>query len=137
MRGFGSRFSRYLRESPLCCLSLERTGIGSRSRHVQAACRGLGVQSAVHRLFKLLVYEPGGKFIQHRDTEKEKGMFGTLVVQLPSDFHGGELVVTHQGKELVFSGNSKSLTWPPFYADCQHDVTPVMCVFFVPVKASA
>ncbi|CAN0450803.1 unnamed protein product, partial [Hapterophycus canaliculatus] len=40
-------------------------------------------------------YESGGHFRPHKDTEKEAGMFGTLVVQLPtaSGHEGGTLLV--------------------------------------------
>ena len=51
--------------------------------------------------YKLLLYMPGGHFKPHRDTEKASGMFGTLIVQLPSVFSGGDLVVRHAGKEVV------------------------------------
>ena len=34
-------------------------------------------------LYKLLVYEKGSFFKKHRDSEKTRGMFGTLVVNLP------------------------------------------------------
>lgn len=50
------------------------------------------------RLYKLLLYEPGSFFVKHRGTKKEHGMFGTLVVQLPSKFKGGKFVVTHKAK---------------------------------------
>lgn len=33
-------------------------------------------------LYKLLLYETGSFFKPHRDTEKEEGMFGTLVIQV-------------------------------------------------------
>jgi len=40
----------------------------------------LGVDGKVEtRLYKLLLYEVGGFFKSHRDTEKEPRMFGTLV----------------------------------------------------------
>jgi hypothetical protein len=41
---------------------------------------GAGVEA---RLYKLLLYEPGGHFVTHRDTEKEAGMFATLLICLP------------------------------------------------------
>src|SRR4051812_3182134 len=50
-----------------------------------------------HELYKLLVYESGSFFAPHRDTEKTKGMFATLVVCLPSRHEGGTLVVEHEG----------------------------------------
>jgi hypothetical protein len=48
------------------------------------------------RLYKLLIYEPGGHFLAHRDTEKEPGMFATLLICLPvvgghQVSHGGGL----------------------------------------------
>jgi hypothetical protein len=49
--------------------------------------------------YKLLLYEPGSFFLPHRDTEKEKGMFATLIVQFPSVFRGGNLLMHfEQGK---------------------------------------
>eukprot|EP00029_Vermamoeba_vermiformis_P004973 TRINITY_DN1599_c0_g3_i3.p1 TRINITY_DN1599_c0_g3~~TRINITY_DN1599_c0_g3_i3.p1 ORF type:complete len:202 (-),score=5.82 TRINITY_DN1599_c0_g3_i3:1051-1656(-) len=60
------------------------------------------------RLYKLLIYEPGGFFVPHKDTEKEKGMFASLVITLPSHFKGGELVVSHQGLEKTFRPENPS-----------------------------
>jgi hypothetical protein len=66
---------------------------------VHRACRELGFSDerfdnlGIHaNLYKLLLYETGGHFLAHRDTEKEPGMFGTLIIQLPSTFTGGDLV---------------------------------------------
>ena len=56
-------------------------------------------------------------------------MFGTLVVQLPSDYTGGQLLVTHHGKEETFdfSGLQGCITchYAAFYADCVHEVKMV------------
>src|SRR5665647_403883 len=43
--------------------------------------------------YKLLLYEKGSFFKPHKDSEKEKGMFATLVISLPSDYEGGEFVI--------------------------------------------
>ena len=55
---------------------------------VTHAAAALGVEGAVHAdLYKLLVYQPGDFFTEHRDTEKAPGMFATLVVvSRPIDF---------------------------------------------------
>ena len=45
--------------------------------------------------YKLLIYDAGSFFVDHRDTEKVPGMFATLVIALPSAHSGGELVVRH------------------------------------------
>ena len=56
-------------------------------------------------------------------------MFGTLVVQLPSDYSGGQLVVSHGGNDKVFDfSGMKGCTnfhYAAFYADCQHELKKV------------
>lgn len=80
-------------------------------------------------LYKLLVYETGGFFLPHRDTEKEKGMFGTMVIDLPAPYSGGELLVSFEGitETLSFAKNAGNyqLSCAAFYADCEHEVCPV------------
>lgn len=79
-------------------------------------------------LYKLLIYEEGGFFLPHKDSEKEKGMFGTLIINLPSKHTGGNLSVSFGGQniEVDFSGNSLyELAFAAFYADCEHEVKAV------------
>lgn len=74
------------------------------------------------------MYAKGGFFLSHRDTEKAPGMFGTLVVALPSAHEGGDLVIRHGGVERVvgLAGDEPSgVAWAAFYADCEHKVKPV------------
>lgn len=80
-------------------------------------------------LYKLLIYEEGDFFLSHIDSEKEKGMFGTLVVGLPSAHTGGELVVRFDGRETSVSfekaANNYEIPYVAFYADCEHELKPV------------
>ncbi len=79
-------------------------------------------------LYKLLLYPAGGHFATHRDTEKEPGMFGTLIVQLPAGHKGGALAVRHNGEEIVWETERDSNTqihYCAFYADCEHELKPV------------
>jgi len=80
-------------------------------------------------LYKLLIYESGDFFLPHKDSEKEKGMFGTLIVGLPAKHTGGELIVKFDGKAetIDFSGPSSQYKIPfaAFYADCEHEIKPV------------
>src|SRR6266496_515049 len=88
-------------------------------------CEGMAVSA---ELYKLLVYDPGGFFLAHRDTEKAGGMFGTLVVVVPSAHRGGELVIRHAGREVTMdmSGAEFSeVSFAAFYADCEHEVKAV------------
>jgi len=79
-------------------------------------------------LYKLLVYEQGSFFLAHRDTEKSPGMFATLVVVLPGDFEGGELMVRHRGQEVrldLHRDEPSEAAFAAFYADCLHEVLPI------------
>ncbi len=88
-------------------------------------CEGMAVSA---ELYKLLVYDAGGFFLAHRDTEKTDGMFGTLVVALPSAHRGGELVIRHAGREATVdlsAAEVSEVTFAAFYADCEHEVRPI------------
>jgi predicted 2-oxoglutarate/Fe(II)-dependent dioxygenase YbiX len=96
---------------------------------VTRAAEGLGVKGQVTaELYKLLVYDKGSFFVSHRDTEKAPGMFATLVVALPSNSDGGELVVRHNDREVrldLQSDEPSEVAFAAFYADCVHEVLPV------------
>ena len=79
-------------------------------------------------LYKLLIYEPGGFFAPHRDTEKTDGMVATLVISLPTAGAGGELAIRHRGRETVVdmrTDEPSELIHAAFYADCEHEILPV------------
>ena len=96
---------------------------------VTRAAEGLGVKGLVTaELYKLLVYDKGSFFVSHRDTEKAPGMFATLVVALPSNSEGGELVVRHNDREVrldLLCDDPSEVAFAAFYADCVHEVLPV------------
>jgi predicted 2-oxoglutarate/Fe(II)-dependent dioxygenase YbiX len=96
---------------------------------VAQAAEGLGVTGPVEaELYKLLVYDAGSFFVRHRDSEKAPGMFATLVVVLPSDYDGGELLVHHKGHEVRLDlrrDEPSEAAFAAFYADCVHEVLPV------------
>jgi len=79
-------------------------------------------------IYKLLVYQKGGFFSAHRDTEKVDRMIGTLSLSLPTAGDGGELVVVHGGKETIYDMNVEEpseIAYAAFYSDCIHEVRPV------------
>jgi predicted 2-oxoglutarate/Fe(II)-dependent dioxygenase YbiX len=90
---------------------------------------GLGVSEPVAAdFYKLLVYDTGSFFIDHRDTEKVPGMFATMVLVLPSTHSGGELVVKHLHQEMALDlrpEEPSEIGFAAFYADCVHEVRPV------------
>jgi predicted 2-oxoglutarate/Fe(II)-dependent dioxygenase YbiX len=98
-------------------------------RAVALAAEGLGVDEPVSaEFYKLLIYDKGSFFISHRDTEKEPGMFATLVLALPSLSSGGELVVRHKEREVrldLANDDPSEMKFAAFYADCVHEVLPI------------
>ena len=81
-------------------------------------------------LYKLLVYEKGSFFLPHKDSEKEVGMFGSLVIGLPSTYTGGELIINFDNRthQIDFSKDFKNykLPYTAFFADCEHEIKPVI-----------
>ncbi|MEL6964767.1 MAG: 2OG-Fe(II) oxygenase, partial [Pseudomonadota bacterium] len=90
---------------------------------------GLGVTDSIDaEFYKLLIYDEGSFFVSHRDTEKTDGMFATLVIVLPSQSEGGELVVRHGGRETQLDlsvDEPAEAAFAAFYADCVHEVLPI------------
>jgi hypothetical protein len=92
---------------------------------------GLGLADALLEchLYKLLLYEKGSFFVPHRDSEKLPRMVASLVITLPSEYEGGELVVRHEDQEETFDfggPESQFLThFAAFYADCEHENKPL------------
>ena len=96
---------------------------------VAQAAAGLGVTAPVSaELYKLLIYDTGSFFVEHRDTEKAPGMFATLVLVLPSEYSGGELVIRHRDREVCLDlrgTEPADVAFAAFYADCVHEMRPI------------
>lgn len=90
---------------------------------------GLPADRLEARLYKLLVYEKGGFFLPHRDSEKHDRMVASLIVVLPNPFEGGRLVVQHGSarRDLDFKEAAAGAEprFAAFYADCEHEVKSV------------
>ncbi len=101
------------------------------SRILDAAASGLGCprDRLDAHFYKLLIYEKGGFFSAHRDTEKAGGMIATLSIALPITGEGGELIVGHQDREFTIDMHVEEpseLAFVAFYADCVHETRPVL-----------
>ena len=70
---------------------------------------GLGPEAGLRAsLHNMLVYAPGQFFVPHQDSEKSDDMIGTLVVTLPSEFSGGEIVVSTTRRRLRFAARGRA-----------------------------
>lgn len=113
------------------CIRIEgRTWRQTFEQILEETAGGLGfaADAIAAELYKVLIYEPGGFFAPHRDTEKRDRMVATLVVTLPTAGSGGDLVVRHRGREQVVNMRTdepSELVHAAFYADCEHEVRPV------------
>ncbi|KAH9464394.1 hypothetical protein MJO28_001933 [Puccinia striiformis f. sp. tritici] len=86
----------------------------------------LGIDGPIQaELHKMLIYEKGAMFKVHTDTEKIPGMFGTLIICLPSAHTGGEVVVKHNGKYKILKTSDASQSFACWYSDVIHEVLPV------------
>ncbi|KAK4456763.1 hypothetical protein QBC42DRAFT_237836 [Cladorrhinum samala] len=101
---------------------------------VKVACKWVGQQLGITapvtaELYKMLIYEKGALFKPHTDTEKIPGMFGTLVICLPSEHQGGDLVVKHRDVTKVFKTSEKQPSMACWFSDVTHEVLPVTSGF--------
>ncbi|KAF2651460.1 hypothetical protein K491DRAFT_729174 [Lophiostoma macrostomum CBS 122681] len=88
---------------------------------------GVGVPARAEQ-YKLLLYEEGAFFKPHRDSEKTPGMFGTLVICLPSEHSGGEVHLIHGKEQRILQTETNSafdLSALAWYSDVQHEVRRV------------
>ncbi|KAF5359065.1 hypothetical protein D9758_004795 [Tetrapyrgos nigripes] len=79
-------------------------------------------------LYKLLLYKTGSHFAKHQDTQKQAGMYGSLIILLPSEYTGGELILTHSDTSKIFDFSNDSLfscVAMAWYTDVFHEVKPV------------
>jgi hypothetical protein len=81
-------------------------------------------------LYTVNAYTAGGHFAPHKDTPRGNDMFGTLVVCLPSQFSGGNFVLSHRGIVQKFDWASavqkqkapNQLHWTAFFGDVDHQI---------------
>ncbi|GKT96259.1 2OG-Fe(II) oxygenase [Colletotrichum tofieldiae] len=86
---------------------------------------GLGLMNISLKPHKLLLYEKGSFFKRHKDTEKEPGMVGTMVVCLPSEHLGGDVHISFGSDTRSYSTAPTSrfdLTALAWYSDVSHEV---------------
>ncbi|KAI8243370.1 hypothetical protein K4K55_008427 [Colletotrichum sp. SAR 10_96] len=89
------------------------------------AAGGLGLTDVSVKPHKLLLYEKGSFFKRHKDSEKEPGMVGTLVICLPSKHQGGDVHLAFGSDQRVFSTAPTStfdITTLAWFSDVTHEV---------------
>lgn len=109
-----------------------RTWDAALTEHLRKVAVELGLHPGVTveaTVDKLLLYEKGDFFKPHQDSERDDDMVASLVVVLPSECRGGELIVEHRGETRTFGRgarpSNRDASLVVFYADCRHEVRPV------------
>jgi hypothetical protein len=82
------------------------------------------------RLTDVLVYRKGGHFARHKDTPREAGLVGTLVVGLPVAHAGGAFHITDGVEPRIVDWSGKSpdrgaVRWVAMFGDVDHEIKPV------------
>ncbi|KAA1079297.1 hypothetical protein PGT21_006957 [Puccinia graminis f. sp. tritici] len=95
----------------------------------------LGIMGPIRaELYKMLIYEKGAMFKAHTEkllfvdgdsTEKIPGMFGTLIICLPSAHTGGEVLVRHNHASMILRTSDATQSFACWYSDVSHEVLPV------------
>jgi hypothetical protein len=101
---------------------------------VAQAKHGLGVSEHVGieaRLHKLLLYEADCQSAMQQQINKQDGTFASLIIQLPSIYQGGHLIVCHQvGSWFNESSHSTSIK-----AEMTCAMVLMIIIFFLRVDA--
>ncbi|PYH92399.1 hypothetical protein BO71DRAFT_457421, partial [Aspergillus ellipticus CBS 707.79] len=90
---------------------------------------GLQFRKIRAELYKLNVYSgPSGHFHKHVNTPRSDTKTGSLVVCLPSQFKGGNLIIRHNKQETNYDWSPRgdsTIQWAAFYSDCEHEMNTV------------
>ena len=87
------------------------------------------LENAYHQLDRMLLFERGGHLAPSRnhETDKINGLFAKLVILLPSDYSGGQLIVSHARKQnkydFVAEESNYNFNYAAFYSDCKYEVS--------------
>lgn len=81
-------------------------------------------------LYKMVIYDEGGFFKPHKDTQRTQNHFGTLILFLPSVYEGGDFIISHGDITRTFNHSVKEdeeleIQWLSFFADCVHEIKPL------------
>ncbi|KAK8184730.1 hypothetical protein BKA81DRAFT_427492 [Phyllosticta paracitricarpa] len=82
-------------------------------------------QNRTH-LYMMLLYGKGDHFKPHQDSEKERDMFGTLVICLPAPYTVVDVIAQLGDPKRTFRTSECSKSCLFWYSDVQHEVTEVM-----------
>jgi hypothetical protein len=79
---------------------------------------------------KLRIYEKDGFCKARKDVPQGDSVLGTLIVTLPQDFTGGDLLVQHEGNVCRYPplrtiDLEDSIQWTAFLLDCDHEIEKV------------
>ncbi|WAQ80842.1 hypothetical protein PtA15_1A180 [Puccinia triticina] len=74
---------------------------------------------------RMMIFGKGAMSTPQTDIQRTRGMFGTLMICLPSAHEGGEVRVEHNGESMVLGGSDASQSFSCWYSDVTHEILPV------------
>lgn len=80
----------------------------------------------VAELLDILVYEPGSKFVSHKDTPRHDDQLGTLVIGLPTLHRGGALKLVDGERTATIDwsdpADPEQVRWLAMFGDVDHEI---------------
>ncbi|EEU44646.1 uncharacterized protein NECHADRAFT_84627 [Fusarium vanettenii 77-13-4] len=78
------------------------------------------------RVEKMVIYEKGATYKAHTDIEENKGVFATVMISLPSEHEGGDMVFEHGGqKPKRYKSCLETQSFAFWYTGVSHRLTPI------------
>ncbi|RSL55050.1 hypothetical protein CEP53_007247 [Fusarium sp. AF-6] len=75
---------------------------------------------------KMAIYEKGATYKSHTDIEKRQGVFGTVMISLPSKHEGGVMTFEYCGqKPRRYKSHLKTQSFATWYTGVSHKLAPI------------
>ncbi|RSL47007.1 hypothetical protein CEP54_013604 [Fusarium duplospermum] len=75
---------------------------------------------------KMVIYEKGATYKAHTDIEERRGVFGTIMISLPSKHEGGVMTFEYCGqKPRRYKSHLKARSFAFWYSGVSHKLSPV------------
>ncbi|RSL56074.1 hypothetical protein CEP51_014459 [Fusarium floridanum] len=75
---------------------------------------------------KMVIYEKGATYKSHTDIEKRQGVFGTVMISLPSKHEGGIMTFEYCGqKPRRYKSHLKTQSFATWYTGVSHKLAPI------------
>ncbi|KAI0013386.1 hypothetical protein F4779DRAFT_640745 [Xylariaceae sp. FL0662B] len=76
-------------------------------------------------LHRMLLFKENPTFKSRLNASERPGVFGTLIIDLPSPHKGGNIVVTHRDNTTTLETSERNMSCAFWYSDVSHKILPI------------